>query len=73
MFVLNPEAKNEDLRTELIDLIYSLNSICIITYDLLLDEINDHLLNTFSVLVRSARKMVYIVEQLNFTHEVSIF
>ncbi|MBY0545042.1 MAG: hypothetical protein K2Q14_05785 [Gammaproteobacteria bacterium] len=49
-----------------------LNSICLVTYDLLPDEINDHLFNTFSVLVRAARKMVQIAEKLNFRHEVAL-
>lgn len=72
VFVLNADAKPAELQSEFMSLIYSLNSICLVAYDLLLDEINEHLLNTFSVLVRSARKMVQLAEQLNLQLEAEI-
>ncbi|MBY0545062.1 MAG: hypothetical protein K2Q14_05890 [Gammaproteobacteria bacterium] len=65
LFVLNPQAKSDDLRIEFMELIYTLNSICLITYDVLLDEINDHLLNTLSALMRATRKIVRIAEEIN--------
>lgn len=66
VFYLNPGISDERAHHELTTHIYQINSICYLSaHHILVDELDDHLINTLGVINNCTSKMVRLVDTLN--------
>jgi len=66
VFHLNPDLNNEKLSFELTSHIYQLNSLCYLSaFVIFADVVNDHLVNTLTVINNCTKKMVRLIDLLN--------